>query len=247
MSILRIELLRGVLATHPRTELPPRLLEILCFFALRKRPIPREELAALIWPDLDKAAATNVCYVTLHRLKRRFPGVEAVTQGPTGYAIGSGVSFDLTELEALAAQLRSLYVLSRDEAARLEDGYRRLTSAPTFAHLNEELAALDDRCRQLAAELGERLAVHRLRSGETESALSIAEAMLDLDPCDEAGWEIVIRSHLSRRRHSDAIRAFHQYSLVLERELALPPSDHLRHLLRDPLLEARSRALAAAS
>jgi DNA-binding SARP family transcriptional activator len=222
-------------------SLPRRLLEILCFFALKRRAISREELAASIWPDLEKKAATNTLHVTIHRLKRRLgPGVLAY--GRTGYALGPQVVFDLLELEQLAATIRGFHPLSREEAVALERGYAALSRPQRFGDLNEALAPLDDRCRRLGAELAERLAAHRMRSGETDEALALAETMLASDPCDEAAWEIVIRAHLSRSRHADAVRAFQRYSATLDRELGIPASEDLRKLLHGPFAQPEPAA-----
>ncbi len=161
---------------------------------------------------------------------------------PAGYVLAPEVVFDLFELERLAADIRGFHPLSPAEAIALETGYDSLSRPRRFVILNEQLAPLDDRCRQLGAELAERLAAHRLRSGETEAAMSIAETMLDVDPCDEAAWEIVIRSHLSRRRHADAVRAFQRYAIAIDRELGVPASDHLRRLLQGPFAQSEPAA-----
>jgi len=232
MSSVRIELLTYPSSGPAEHVLTRRCRELLSFFALRKRPLHRDELAASIWPDLEPKAACNVLQVTVHRIKERFEGRPVIACCRAGYALDSTVVFDIAELERLACDIRGFRVLSPAEVELLEAGCANLQRAGRFADLNEALAPLDDRCRQLAAELAERLAAHHLRSGDVERAISIAEAMLDMDPCDEAGWEIVIRAHLAQRRESDAVRAFRRYSLALGRDLGIAPSDHLRRLLQ---------------
>jgi DNA-binding SARP family transcriptional activator len=243
MATIRVHLLTRQVGDEnsiPRT-LPRRPFEILCFFALRGRPLSREELAASIWPDLEPLAARNALHVTIHRLKRRL-GAGALTYGQSGYTLAPHVVFDMLELERLAIQIRGFHPLSAVEAVALEKGYDGLRRPQRFGHFNEQLAPLDDRCRQLGAELAERLAAHRLRTGDTDAAISIAERMLNLDPCDEAAWEIVIRSHLARRRHADAVRAFQRYAIALDRELGVPASEHLRRLLHGPFAQANPAA-----
>ena len=49
------------------------------YLALTRTPQPREQLAALFWPDRDVAAARNVVRTTLRRLRRHLAAAGGTT------------------------------------------------------------------------------------------------------------------------------------------------------------------------
>jgi DNA-binding SARP family transcriptional activator len=231
---IRIDLLAGTVSgTDTRVSLSPLSAALLGTIAAHMRPVTRSRIVADLWPERD--SDDGVFDVALHRLRRAFGNRDIVRLTPSGYALADDVVTDLDELGRLALRVRdTIDTMSAEKAAELRGAFGRLLQSAGANARQRMPSSLEHRIRALAAEIGERLAAHALRSGDSPEALSVAELLIEFDPCDENAWEIAIRAHLQANDRAGAIRALRAYAYDLDRELGLAPSPHLVRLIDDP-------------
>jgi DNA-binding SARP family transcriptional activator len=191
-----------------------RLQRFLALIALRKDLQHRSRLAFELWPDSDERQARTNLRKLLHDFRHSLPDTgefveidnEIVRWIPTGPADVDVLRFRdalaAGDLE-LAARLYSGDFLPAcyddwvlDERARLRaDAYR------AFMRLTEEAAGRNDH----------------------KATIGYAQRVIDLEPTDEAAARIQMKAHLELGNRAAALRAYHRFAEVLERELGVAP------------------------
>jgi DNA-binding SARP family transcriptional activator len=208
---------------------------LLFAIARSRRPSPREQLVDLIWPDIDAMHACNAFNLSLHRLRRRLGGNDAISYDVAGYSLAQGAVVDLSNLEALARTLRTNPMFSEKEWEALQRVYEQWRN-PTCVVFEryEWLESVHCRARILAAEIGTKVGHGWLRRGNPRAALDIANSLIELDACDEHATELALFAHLQLADRSTALRVYRRYEDVITRELGLRPSQHIKALLSEP-------------
>lgn len=223
---IKVHALEGrVLVNDTPVKLSSTELGVLLALAQVRRWHDVAQLADVLFPSLDTAAAANRLYVYIHRIRRRL-GSETIVGGAVGYRLGPGVWVDLWEADGLLSEL------TRRNARILDEPQR--TRAVTLRSLpRAELNALVARCRlpstfeQRLADTRQRLlfirATDALEQGNTTEALELANAMLHDDNCDEEAQRLMIRAHLWRGERQAAEHAWRRYRATLRAELGTEP------------------------
>jgi DNA-binding SARP family transcriptional activator len=194
------------------------------------RAVSAEELAAAVWgDDLPRNPADQVS-VLVSRL-RAVLGSDRLPRSDAGYCLAADW-FDLLELEKSVAEIEE----------RLRSG--ETAAALAAAHVTFRLAAgvllpeedgdwvdaarpraerLVARARQLAAEAA-------LGAGEFGAARAAGQAVLDVDPYDEAALRLVMRSDALAGRPGAALAAYAAVRLRLCEDLGVDPAPETESL-----------------
>jgi DNA-binding SARP family transcriptional activator/tetratricopeptide (TPR) repeat protein len=198
-----------------------KAVAILVLLAAEGRAFARDEIAALLWPDADAAAAGGALRRTLSTL-RAAAGNDTVHVDRARVALDpDAVRVDLVELERLA----------RSDSRRSLAAAAALARGPFLAgfHLRDSPEFDDWRAvRTVAVERNvmtvlDRLATAYESEGDLPGAIGAASRRLDLDPLDEAGH---VRLMDLLARSGDRAAALRQYRLcvsTLDRELGVGP------------------------
>ena len=200
-----------------------RLQRFLAVIALRSDLQHRSRLAFELWPDSDERQARTNLRKLLHDFRHSLPDIgefveidnEIVRWIPTGPSEVDVLRFRdamaAGDLE-LAARLYSGDLLPAcyddwvlDERARL-----RTEACGALVRLTEEAAGRDDH----------------------EATIRHAQRILDLEPTDEAAVRLQMEAHLALGDRGAALRAYHRYAEVLERDLALEPGEAMEAMYR---------------
>lgn len=226
-------------------------------------PHHRDELAALLWPDLPADKARNNFRVTLHRLRKALdhPGVEVIkaTRETVGFHPQVEVQVDAA---MLARQLEE--VRQHDHRDRLcHDCYGRLAAAaelyqgaflagvalvgsPAF----DEWMRLEQEWLHLRV-LGalEKLAAYHQRRGQIELAQKYAYRQLEMEPWRETAHRQLMHSLACAADYSAALAQFARCRDILSAELGVEPGAETVRLYEDILVAraAHFRPLPAAS
>jgi DNA-binding SARP family transcriptional activator len=193
-----------------------RLQRFLALIALRRNPQHRSRLAFELWPDSDERQARTNLRKLLHDFRHSLPDIgefveidnETVRWVPTGPTEVDVLRFRDAMAAGdfeLAARLYSGDLLSAcyddwvlDERAKL-----RAEAYGALVRLTEEAAARDDR----------------------KATIRHAQRIIDLEPTDEAAVRIQMEAHLALGDRAAALRCYHRYAEVLERDLAVAPGE----------------------
>ncbi len=198
---------------------------LLFSIARHRHPSTCEQLIDLVWGGTPTDRAKNAFNVTLHRLRRRLGGADAIAHSMLGYALCDEAVVDLANLEALCRASKRLGSMSDAELAvlqRIYEGWRH--SVGFISERYEWLEATSSRARTLAVELGIALGRNALQRGNTATALEIAEGLIEADACDEEATELAVFALVQRGERSAALRIYRRYAEELRRELGLRPS-----------------------
>ncbi|HSV81996.1 MAG TPA: AAA family ATPase [Ramlibacter sp.] len=207
-----------------------RLQRFLALIALRQGPQHRSRLAFELWPDSDEQQARTNLRKLLHDFRHSIPdfGVfieidnEMVRWIPTGPSavdvLGFRAALSAGDLE-LAASLYSGDFLPAcydgwvlDERARLRtEAYR------AFVRLTEEAA----------------------RRHDPQATIRHAQRVIDLEPTDEGAVRSQMEAHVALGDRAAALRAYHRYAEVLERDLAAAPGEAIGALYHELRVGAR--------
>jgi DNA-binding SARP family transcriptional activator/tetratricopeptide (TPR) repeat protein len=200
-----------------------RLQRFLALIALRRDLQHRSRLAFELWPDSDERQARTNLRKLLHDFRHSLPDVgefvqidnEVVRWIPTGPSEVDVLGFR----DAIAAGNLEL-------AARLYSG--ELLPACYDDWVIDERAKL----RAEASGVLVRLADEAAGRDDHEATIRHAQCIIDLEPTDEAAVRIQMEAHLALGDRSAALRSYHRYAEVLERDLAVEPGQAIGAMYR---------------
>ena len=189
----RFALRRGARAMRP---LPKKGQALLAYLALQRgRPVPREQLADLLWGRSGGEQARKSlrqCLMVV-RAALKGSGADALTaEGDSISLVGDGhIAVDATRFDVLGASkekddLEAAVALYRDEfLAGLQ-----IASAP----FDEWVLMQRRRLASAMSDVLHRLASAREQAGEIDGAIEAAERLTEFDPLREDGHRLLMRT-----------------------------------------------------
>ncbi len=214
-----LNLLGGTVACGNRTlNVSRKVFDLLVALAVRARPLHRDDLCEMIWPDEEVQDAVNALKMTVRRARLQCGDPNVVTFAKTAYALGSHVAVDVRQIRAdceLAFKHKEHFKRLR---GKLNEYYLKL-AAGTPKHLQdyEWFVGTNASLQNLQIELGSMLARDALAREDFESVRALTPVMLECDPCDEFAWEITIRAHIQSGDVAAARRAAAEYASLAQR------------------------------
>lgn len=210
------------------------------------RPVAREELIELLWPESEPKAAANRLYVLMHALRRVIEPSQHdrnwlfVRNDGGKYYLNPASPFrlDITEFRH-CVRLGEQLSRDGDEAAAIRafeaavDLYRGdlLEDEPYADWCWEPRADLREICLTV---LG-RLASAYLDRGSTEDSIERYRHALKIDPMRELNHRGLMRALWTAGRRDEALREYEMCRDILRRELdvgPLPETEELHRLIR---------------
>ncbi|NMG17112.1 ATP-binding protein [Aromatoleum bremense] len=200
-----------------------RLQRFLALIALRRSPQHRSRLAFELWPDSDEAQARTNLRKLLHDFRHALPDsgefVDIDHETVRWIATGPSEVDVLRFRDAVAAGDFEL-------AARLYGG--DLLPACYDDCVVDERATLRAEAYRALVRLTEEAA----RRNDHQAALRHTQRIIGLEPTDEAAVRFQMAAHLALGDRAAALRAYHRYAEVLERELGVAPGEGIGSLYR---------------
>jgi DNA-binding SARP family transcriptional activator len=189
-----------------------RVFDLFLALAVRVRPVERDELCDMLWPDQLPADAANALKMTIRRARVQTGDPSCIHVAQNRYSLGSHVTCDFRDLRSTIEPL-----LNNDAGlwSRRNDvlAFVRTMARGLPAHLSEFewFVGTGAGLQNLAIEASAALARLALERRDFEWGAGLAAAMLEADPCDELAWELCIRGLLARGEGSSASRAYREY------------------------------------
>ncbi len=216
-----------------------KALAIVALVAAEGRPVARDELAAMFWPDASDEAARNALRRTLSTLRTavasaglRIERSRVLLQPDTAWV-------DLVELQRLAASrsARDLEAAARLARGPFLAGFAVRDSPP----FDDWQATLSTRVEGIVGQLLDRVAVIRLTGGDRVGAVDAARRRVAIDELDEAGQRRLIEVLARSGDRTGAIEQYRNLVALFKRELGVPPlreTTELYDAIRDGALGA---------
>jgi DNA-binding SARP family transcriptional activator len=233
-SILDIHLLGdfhllcdGVPLTSVNTA---RLQSLLAYLVLhRAAPQSRYYLAFLFWPDSSEAQARTNLRKLLHGLRQALPKADSfleVSVQTLQWQADAPFILDVADFESAVAGADRAE--QAGEPALLRD---RLEKAVTLYRGDLLPSCYDDwivpereRLSQAFAGALERLVLLLESQRDYEGAIGHAQRLLRHDPLNEQTTQTLMRLYALGGDRAGALRAYHAYATILQRELGVQPS-----------------------
>ena len=218
------------------SALKPRVRTLLRLLAANAgRPVHREVIQHLLWPEADADSATRNLHVAMSTLRQALAPLADVAGGPLltrdgdayRLAPGCNVEVDLIEFdEALNAARRA------QAAGDAGAAFKRALDLYGGELLPEEGPAdwvieLRARCLAGVVEASQAVAMSALESGDPEEAARASVNGLRVDRYADTLWRLLIKARQLAGDRLAASRTMAEYEQVL-RELGLPPATAMR-------------------
>ena len=206
----------------------------------RDRFLRRDEIAALLWPEANAAAAEGQFKVTLNALQ----GVlepQRPPRAPTLFVQRRGSAYGLYPAAPLWVDATALErVIAQENKAKDED---------TALELNREALALyqgdflircvyEDWCREERERLrrlylttATRTAAMLLARGDADEGIRLCRQALAVDDCLEAAYQLLIRAYLQQGDRVQALRTYERCETCLRQELDVAPAQETKALI----------------
>jgi DNA-binding SARP family transcriptional activator len=207
------------------TAVRPRARAVLRLLALHAgRPVHREDLAAVLWSELDDRAAMHSIQVAVSQLRgalepaRRGRDSRVLVRDGEAYqlVLGEGSDSDLRAFDRAleeAARHRAVPAEAAVALRRAVDRYRG-DVLPEDGPA-EWVAEVRDQYRLRAAEAARTLADLELARGDVRAATVAARRSLYLDRCLDGAWRTLIEAYQRAGDRAAAERARRRYEAVL--------------------------------
>ena len=233
MGSLVVELLGGLRVFRDGKPLPPfesRKVEALLGYLVlhRGRPLPREALAGLLWPEKEEAQARMNLRHALYVLRRALGSEHFQTsRNWIRFIPAAGLRLDVEEFEGLLGREAE----SEEERRRCLEQAVELYRGPFLEGVYEDwVLAERDRIRGRYVDALLELAGQSARRGEYRRAVGLCRQALQAAPYSEAAYRHLMQYHYQAGAVEEALRAYQECAQALEGELGLRPSPATRAL-----------------
>ena len=222
---VRVHLLAGMAVVGPSglLDLPLGAQRLLAFLCLQERPVLRNHVAGVLWPDKNESRASANLRSALWRLHQ--PGVTLVRASATHMCLDPAVEVDVNQA---VAQARALIDGIADDLTSTEivDGGELLPDWYEDWVLVER-----ERFRQLRLHALEALCLSLVDRGRFAMAIDAGLAAVAAEPLRESAHRALIIAHLAEGNPAEAIRQLAALRAVLEDALGIGPSLELVRLV----------------
>lgn len=204
-----------------------------CLALAEGKPIGRDQLCALLWPDRQTAQARASLRQLLVDLRHDFGPDSGIFDTATDGAIscsGTAIVSDVAEFHRLRRA---------DDRQTLEQAFAQrrglflegtLPAEAVFADwIDDNRRSLDN----LWCEATTRLLRILEREADHRQSLEVAGRLLSVDPLCELAHQSVIRAHLAMNNRSFALRHYQEFRERLDRDLGVEPDSLTRQIIQD--------------
>jgi len=190
------------------------------YLACQRRPVGRDELAELLWPERTQEQGRANLRVALHRLRQHFDPFLLITRHTLAFKADAAVVLDVARFEERYAAGDLAAATALYHGPFLAGFY--LDESPTF----EQWALLErERLHILALTAHQQRITQLAGGGQLDSAVACALRLLQLDPCHEPTHRQLMRLLAQSGQRSAALAQYESCRHLLATELDVPPDE----------------------
>jgi predicted ATPase/DNA-binding SARP family transcriptional activator len=208
-------------SNQTRVHFRTRTIEaLLVYLACRQRPVSRDVLAEMLWPERTQEQARSNLRVAIHRLREQLDPYVAVSRQHLALNPSAAVAVDAAQFEAhlAAGELAAATALYRGDF--LEGFY--LDDSPEF----EQWVLLErERLHMQALAAWQQIIAQQVAAGGTDAAINSARHLLVLDPLHEPTHRQLMRLLAQADQRGAALAQYETCRQLLASELAVPPDE----------------------
>jgi DNA-binding SARP family transcriptional activator/predicted ATPase len=208
----------------------PRQQSLLAYLLLhRHRPLARQHLAFLFWPDSTESQAQTNLRKLLYHFRRVLPTADRFLHSDAKtvqWAVDAPLRLDVAEFEDYIARAHTA-----ENRGQTAEGIAHLTAAaacyqgPLLPHCYDDWVLSErERLHQQCTEALSRLMAHLEPQLDYAAAIRHGQHLLQLDPLHEETYRRLMRLYALRGDRASALRVYHTCATVLEHELGVEPN-----------------------
>lgn len=191
---------------------------LLVYLACHPRPVGRDILAELLWPERSQEQARANLSVAIHRLRRQLAPYLLVNRQTLALHPDAMLEVDAAQFDADLNAGRLGAAIAWYDGDFLDGFY--LDSSPAF----EEWALLErERLRIAAIAAFQQHTLQQAAAGQDEAAIASAQRLLQLDPLHEPTHRQLMRLLAQSGQRSAALAQYALCHQLLSDELGVPP------------------------
>lgn len=243
----------GVSTSIGEVELgSPKQRSVLAVLLLNANEIvSMDRIVEMVWGDQAPRTAEHSVQIYISELRKALSNETASTvieTRPPGYVINIPPdAIDMMRFERLVRDGMSEIRSNHPEVGRpkLEEALSLWMGQPLADFVYEDFAQGHIRSlTELRSDALETLAVVELERGEFEEAREASRSAIEADPLREEPRRVMMLALYRSGRQAEALRHFGEYKKTLAEEMGLEPSESLKRLeeqvlLQDPALDSR--------
>lgn len=209
-----------------------RLQELMGYLLLQRgKPVSRQQLAFLFWPNSNEEQARTNLRNLLHRLRRAIPaGIQFLIVDETHLRWSSDNSFSLDVLEFEDAILQAESAQKSERTGLLARAVQLYGGDLLPECYSDWLLAERERLRQSFLSVLEMLADLYEDQRIYTKAIQAIHNLLRQDPLNENGYARLMRLYALEGNRGQALHVYHTCAEVLSREFGVAPSPAVRTL-----------------
>ncbi len=208
------------------------------FFLYMQEPLTKEQIANILWPDIDDPGAIKKRFKHEIYWLRRAVGRNAVVFEGEYYRFNRELDYEY-DVEAFESYLK--------HAQQAEDIIERIGFYRKAVELVEEsyLAELDadwvllerERLGRIYRSALDELAQLYLDTNQLQDCLEISKTALNQDRFNELIYQTVMRAYAAMGDRASVARIFQEYKTLLDDELGLEPSAETLLIYRELIVK----------
>lgn len=218
-------------ATEPVTLARRQLRGLLYYMGANLKPVARDQLCFLFWPDIADGAARRNLTVLLNQLRQALPHADMVqTQGDTIILNPARIQTDTAAFVAAttpAACVENLDGVSR-ALALYKGSFLAGFSLPASAEFDDWIAQERHLWERRFLEAATMLIHAYSNRSAHQEAIAVAQRALEVDPSHEGLHRQLMMLHAAADDRRAALRQFEECVVLLERELGVSPLPETR-------------------
>ena len=198
----------------------------------RERPVAKEVLMEVFWPDADAGRARNSLNVAIYRIRRALSErryFSYVLYQNDCYLLNPELDV-WTDYEEFTAHIDNARAMERlgDESSVVQE-YRAAEALYGGELLEEDryeewVNPMRDRLQRDYLAILDRLCRNFFSRQDYDTCVTFCNKILAIDACQEDAHRLIMRCHSRQKRPNLATRQFHFCVRTLERELGVEPS-----------------------
>jgi len=198
---------------------------LIAFLALQRRPMPRQQVAEMLWGDATADHSSACLRSTLWRLG--VSGVPVLRPRLRDLDLDGDVSVDVHDLERVAYRL-----IDGADGSLVDVDYSELLDDVLPDWRDEWLGVERERFRQLRMHALEALSLRLQREGRFAQAIDASLAVVSHEPLRESAQRALISAHIREGNLQEAVRQYRSFRDLLSTELGIDPSPLMTELMR---------------
>ncbi|MEA3325838.1 MAG: BTAD domain-containing putative transcriptional regulator [Chloroflexota bacterium] len=203
---------------------------LLVYLAIEERPIQREVLAGIFWPENSQAKALVSLRVELSVLRKILRPFIEITRDTVNIKPDANIYLDTQDLDRKInrGEIESALALFKGDFLA---GFKVLNSAP----FEEWQLAEQRRVRNLVSKALHEAVLRAIDTKDVAFGLKLVCRLLEMEPLDEQAHQQCMLLHVMRGDRNAAVAQYKKCAAILQDELCIEPLENTQKLYENIL------------